>query len=80
MSGVVVLPGPELIEGLSTLLADRSRDDDLTHIVCDCGAVLCGAEPTDEPVCAWDCTCPLHELECVVCADLEEFECERCGA
>lgn len=53
-------------------------DDDLGHIFCDCdeNRALCGADVTD---------CPVVEdrddsLLCVVCADLEDVPCERCGS
>lgn len=52
-------------------------DDELTHWFCACdeNRGLCGVDLTDVPIIGDDDPA----LECVVCADLDWSDCERCG-
>lgn len=67
---------------MSTKLAPTERttgwgsDDDLDHTVCDCdeNIALCGRDVTEEP---WVEDGP---NPCVVCRELNDLACERCGA
>lgn len=59
-------------------LPQRSRpraDDDLAHLYCECDpdVSLCGLDISGEP----EATDPADW--CVVCDDLNEFPCPRCG-
>lgn len=56
---------------------DQDVDDDLVHVHCPCTPewTLCGVETGDGPVMS-DAT----EVTCVVCADLDDEPCARCGA
>lgn len=52
-----------------------SDDDVFTHVVCcDPDVALCGSDVSDV---AW--VDEDEEATCVVCADLEEHTCTRCG-
>ena len=54
-------------------------DDDLDHYYCSCNedVALCGADISD----ALDITgSPESGDTCVVCIDLDDLSCERCGA
>lgn len=65
-----------------TLPAESSAgDDDLTHVFCRCDpdTGLCGADIATHPMNYedWD---PDEEPDlCIVCADLLDAPCERCG-
>ncbi|MEI5520704.1 hypothetical protein WB388_08825 [Streptomyces brasiliscabiei] len=66
-----------LAPGLATAATDDG-DDDLSHGVCDCDedTALCGTDVTGVPWAA-DGQEPVNP--CVVCVDLAEQPCPRCG-
>lgn len=52
------------------------NEPDIMHLVCDCNddIALCGTDVSGEP---WN-----HDSDpdlCVVCADLDVLDCQRCG-
>ena len=59
---------------LSTETGNGAGTDDLDHIVCDCDEdrALCGLDVSTSP---WSD----GGLDCVVCAELDDLPCERCG-
>lgn len=54
-------------------------DDGLSHIACRCDKdrALCGKDLCDAHDCPEDLSCGC--LYCVVCVDLEDVDCPRCG-
>lgn len=70
------MPEPLLIL-YDELHRNTDEPDDVAHIVCDCddNRTLCGLDGTG-----------MHWLEvdelpdCVVCLDLDDFDCDRCGS
>lgn len=50
-------------------------DDDMIHVVCKCSldVALCGKNMTNRP---W---ADGEEIGCVVCAQLDDLPCGRCG-
>lgn len=63
-------PSPVIVSATAT-------ESDLSHTVCECdeNAALCGLDVTEFP---WDDD--EDSPECVVCEDLDDQPCERCGA
>lgn len=59
-------------------VSDAGMDDELDHWSCECDPdrALCGREISDLEECEeWS-----HDAEvCVVCDDLVDLPCERCG-
>jgi len=55
---------------------EDTTGDDFTHVYCPCDEVhtLCGLERGDGPVLESDA-----EVTCIVCADLDDKPCVRCG-
>ena len=56
------------------VLGNASRDAGILHYYCECDPdrALCGLDITDFPETE-------HEPECVVCVDLGDLRCPRCG-
>lgn len=52
--------------------------DDMWHTFCHCSpdVSLCGVAVGDDAEVEWEST---QATECVVCADLEDRDCPRCG-
>lgn len=55
---------------------DRAYDDNIVHLVCECNhdVALCG---TAVPGSCW--ISDGNSADCVVCVDLCQIPCERCG-
>lgn len=56
--------------------SDFDFEEDLVHFYCECdeNTALCGTDITDDPKDSEE-----EEVNCVVCIDLVEFPCPRCG-
>lgn len=58
-------------------LADVAGDEELRHLVCCVDDVaMCGSLVAD---CDWELWNAAGNLPCVVCAELDEVGCPRCG-